>query len=84
MTRPCKNKYLSLYFTLWTCFQNFQLNQKSRGATAPLAPLLPTPICSVMIIHSPVHSDVHACTYDVSLHAMSSFPVPTTSQVVTL
>ena len=32
------------FIVLQTCFQYFQLNQKSRGATAPLAPLLPTPM----------------------------------------
>ena len=31
-----KDKYFSLYFT--PDLPNFQLNQKSRGATAPLAP----------------------------------------------
>ena len=32
------------FISLQTCFPNFQLTQKSRGATAPLAPLLPTPM----------------------------------------
>ena len=32
------------FISLQTCFPNFQLNQKSRGMTAPLAPLLPTPM----------------------------------------
>ena len=32
------------FIVLQTCFQNFQLTQKSREATAPLAPLLPTPM----------------------------------------
>ena len=30
------------FISLQTCFPNFLFNQKSRGATAPLAPLLPT------------------------------------------
>ena len=36
------------FISLQTCFQNFHLNQKSRGATTPLAPLLPTPMLKVL------------------------------------